>query len=351
METVYNRLCTSIDEICAAHPCVSAVPFGRSYLGRTIPALQLGGGGHRLLYLGGMTGSVRTAALLLRFVRDYAAAVQGGRRVAGIDISYLRNTRSITVVPLLNVDGAVLRCDGTDAENPLLERLSMMCSLPTPDPGEVCCASSDSANPFAGWVCNGRGVDLRRNFDASFAEAMASAGGIGGPGYPGMHPESEPDCAAAASFLRGAATTDLTLHFLDAADERTDAGRISWYGADHRTRSIAQILARDIDGKGYETASSGITCSTASAGSIGEWYRTRHSGPLLEITLPVSGIREVPRGEDAASMSGDARDAADHSCHALLDAASQNPGDTLANAALTLQYGKIRKLLFHGAVL
>ena len=343
METIYDTLCAAVDELCSLYRAegVRKMTFGHSYLGRAIPAIQLGEGSHRLLYLGGMTGSIRTGALLLRFVRDYAEAVQSGLRVAGIDISYLQHTRSITVVPVLNVDGAILRCDGTDDENPLLSRLLSVRAAEQSDGSSGCCEDV-AQNPFAQWVCNGRGVDLRCNFDADFTAAMTRAHGIGGAGFPGMHPESEPECAAAASYLRGAATTDLALIFGDGMDEENHAvGRISWSGFDHRTRSLAQILARDIDGRGYETDSVG------KYGSIGSWYRGLHAGPLLNITIPGTPVQTE---DEDGTCCAEACSCREH-LHALLAQESASPGDTLARAELALQYGKLRKMLFHGAVL
>lgn len=347
METIYETLCTSVDMLCTQYADIGIrkIQFGTSYLGRPIPALRLGEGSHRLLYLGGMTGSIRTAALLLRYVNDYAAAVRGGMRIAGIDISYLQHTRSITVVPQLNVDGAVLRCDGGDEKNPLLPRLLTMVETDT----------ANGENPFAHWVCNGRGVDLRYNFDADFAAAMSASHGIGGAGFPGMYPESEPECAAVAGYLRGAPTTDLTLVFGDGGDPLGDSdnfdtcthtGQIAWSGADHRTRALAQILSRDIDGRGYKTDSAGCH------GSLCDWYRTLHAGPLLHITLPCD--TPADDGEDASDVCP-FEHADREQLHALLrhngSAPGDMPGDTLARAALTLQYGKLRKMLFHGAVL
>ncbi len=347
METIYETLCTSVDALSTQYADIGIrkMQFGTSYLGRPIPALQLGEGSHRLLYLGGMTGSIRTAALLLRFAGDYAAAVRDGMRIAGIDISYLQHTRTITVVPQLNVDGAVLRCDGTDENNPLLQRLLTMTEAET----NGAPSSAAEANPFAHWVCSGHGVDLRYNFDADFAAAMSASHGIGGAGFPGMYPESEPECAAVTGYLRGAPTTDLVLVFGDGADtvgSCTVTGQIAWSGADHRTRALAQILSRDIDGRGYETDSAGCH------GSLGDWYRTLHAGPLLHITLP---CEMTPDSGDHSSGICPLDTADREQLHALLrhegGIPGDAPGDTLARAALTLQYGKLRKMLFHGAVL
>lgn len=330
METVYDSLCTSVAQLCAQYTeeSIHPITFGTSYLGRDIPAIQLGEGNHRLLYLGGITGDIRSSALLLRFVRDYAEAQKNGMRIAGIDISYLRHTRAITVIPMLNVDGAVLRCDGTDEKNPLLDRLRSM--IPC---GTTAAADGDV---FSHWICSGHGVDLRYNFDADFVSAMAQAHGIGGAGFPGMYPESEPECAAVAGYLRGTATTDLVLVFGEDPNGDTPDGCISYSSTDHRTRALASILARDIDGRGY-------ACTAQSAnGSLGSWYKTLHAGPLLNITLPSDTQNTADSGQSLCIHSHP---------HALLTDTCHVPGDTLAHATLTLLYGKLRKMLFHGTVL
>lgn len=326
-ETVYDTLCTTVDALCTAYAGggIRQEVFGTSYLGRPIPAIRLGEGSHRLLYLAGMTGSVCSAALLLHFVRDYAAAVESGGRIAGIDISYLEHTRSITVVPLLNVDGVVLRCEGADDKNPLLSRLLAM--------REAQSSEGDArTEAFAGWVCNGRGVDLRCNFDADFALAVAASSGIGGAGFPGMFPESEPECAAVTRYLRAASVTDLVLLLSDGRDEGCGGG-IRYCGSDHRTRNLAQILARDIDGRGYESTSAELR-----HGTLGAWYRTQNTGALLNVTVPDPCEGGGPEAEEAY-------------LHALRDSAASVPGDALAGAVVALQYGKLRKMLFHGAVL
>ncbi len=343
MNNIYDDFQGYMQTLGTRYPdCIRVVPFGESYIGREIPALRLGDGyGHRLLYVGGITGALSSTVLLLRFARDYAEAVAGGRRVAGIDISYLLHTRTVTVVPLLNPDGAVLRLHGTDDKNPLLDRL-------------IACRDSTTAhrtvtaeNPFSDLVTNGRGVDLRCNCDASFDECVRTSDGIGYAGFPGMHPESEPECAAVCRYLRAQPTTDLTLLFDDEDSggifgRLTHAGGGNSCGGDRRTAGIASILARDID------AGNCITGTSEPAGSFARWYRTRDAGPLLTLSAP--GVTEdgdafcpedatVARALLASAVGAD--DASSADC----------PGVGLSTAELALVYAKIRRALFHGAVL
>lgn len=382
--TIYDIYRTCLSAICkGSEPRQNADPFphfeslreisfGKSHIGRDIPALQLGeGGGHRILYVGGVTGGIYSAALLIRFARDYAEAVQSGGQIAGIDISYLYHTRTITVVPLLNPDGAMLRVHGTDTHNPLLERLLAYTGTPN-DGGR----HTPSENPFSGWVTNGRGVDLRCNCDADFDLCIQNAAGIGRAGYPGMHPESEPECAAVCRYLRACATTDLTL-FLGDEDADSAFGCITYPGGEHRTMSIAHILARDIDAK------SCITGISEAPGSFARWYKTLCAGPMLTmqgpggVTLPLIEEEEDGDGDThwkiaqallfaAAGIEGpnaipcvkDRRDIAADAAHTeeivsenISGEKEKQPGMTLAKAEFALRYGKIRKALFHGTVL
>ncbi len=346
MITIYDTLLTLTESLQSRHPdCIRITHFGNSYVGRRIPALQLGDGyGHRLLYVGGITGDLRSAALLLRFARDFAEAAGEGRRIAGIDISYLLHTRTVTVVPLLNPDGAVLRLHGEDESNPLLERLSAHRARKPSEQGE---------NPFADLVTNGRGVDLRANCDADFDECVSASNGIGFAHFPGMHPESEPECAAVCRYLRAQPTTDLTLLF-DDEEGGGSFGRITYAGGDNscggdrRVAGIASILARDID------AQRCITGISEPAGGFARWYRTLDAGPLLEVSVP--GLS----GDDATLFSqgcgeGDLPEIFRTLLSIAAGTASEpgetSPGTALLAAEFALGYAKIRRALFHGAVL
>lgn len=258
-----------LTELQRQFPFLELKEFGHTYLGRSIPALQLGEGTHKLLYVGGITCSLFSCELLLRFIKDYAEAVLNDRRISGIDISYVFNTRALTVVPMLNLDGAALRMHGTDEENPLLDKLKMQ-----------------NGDDFSLWEANGRGVDLRCNYDYEFASQMAKANGIGKPGFPGVHPESEPECAAVARFLR-TYSPDLTFLFHDAQQfpQKDETAKKRTFGkigyalepGSRRAYTVASILS------GY----SGYPAeSTALFGHAKDWYAKRNrGGAVYEITL------------------------------------------------------------------
>ncbi len=356
MNTVYDTLLVLIDQLCTQYPeYMQKTAFGKSYIGRSIPALQLGdGNGHRLLYIGGITGSITSGALLLRFARDYAEAVSmtdspiggsrsSGGRIAGIDISYLLHTRTITVVPLLNPDGAVLRHHGDDPKNPLLDRLRA-CRSPYTE------SDTDAAeHPFSDLVTNGRGVDLRANCDADFDECIRTSRGIGIAGFPGMHPESEPECAAVCRYLRALPVTDLTLLF-DDEDSGSPIGRLTYAGSgvscggDRRVAGIASILARDIDGGNCMT---GIS---ETPGSFELWYRTLGAGPMLRFAYP--GLRSSDSPFLSELRSPEAVRALLYTAAGYDDTdPAEIPGHALDSAEFALVYAKIRQALFHGTVL
>lgn len=285
----YDDYAERLSQLCGEYPGIpEKFTFGTSYLGREIPAVRLGTGAHRLIFIGGVGGAVFTTELLLRYLRDYADAVQSGRRICGIDVSYLFHTREITVVPLLNPDGAVLRAEGMDMKNPLMERLTVLAGAELPL-----------------WDTNGRGVDLRCNYDAQFDLCMQSGAGIGQRGYPGMHPESEPECAAVCRYLR-AGGLDLGIQFLDGVPG--EHGKIFWNsrgGADFRTRTIAKILSGHT-GYGLDDG--------FRPGSVKDFHRAQSAGPFFEIAC----VREC---------------------------------EEVSQALLALRYGQLQKLLFHSAVL
>lgn len=182
-----------LDELTEEYPCLSRSTLGRSVLGREIPLLRLGEGGTHLLYVGAHHGAEgMTAAFLLRFLSELLSARRSGRSVEGVDPAFLLSVRTLWIVPALNPDGVELVERGILSAGFLSERILRM---------------NGGSDDLSTWQANARGVDLNHNYDAGFRAykgVEASLGVLGGgpTRYSGDYPESEPETAALARFVR-----------------------------------------------------------------------------------------------------------------------------------------------------
>ena len=169
---------------------LTAGVLGRSILGREIPYFRLGTGARRILYIGAHHGSEwMTSILLLRFLNDFCSCYYAKKPSEGLDLSYLLETRSLYILPMLNPDGVTLSLGGGRGSL-LYER-------------EV---RQNGGEDFTHWQANARGVDLNHNYDAEFMtyKKWERENGItaGKTRYSGESPESEPESAALAAFIR-----------------------------------------------------------------------------------------------------------------------------------------------------
>ncbi len=193
----YETLQDDLTSLSARYPFLKLTTIGKSLVGRPLPLVILGEGKKSVLYVGAHHGMEWiTTMLLLQYIEEYCLAVQNNQMFFGLSASYLFQTRTVYVVPMLNPDGVELQVKGGDLENPLTDRLHAM-----------------SGGDYSRWQANGRGVDLNHNYDAGFAAYKAKEPSLGifggGPTrFSGDYPESEPETAALCSFIR---STDIGL--------------------------------------------------------------------------------------------------------------------------------------------
>jgi len=193
-ELSHSALMERLNEICVRYDFVKLSYIGRSLLGRPIPIITVGDDTARkgVLYVSTHHAAENICtSLMVRFIEEYAESVREGRYLYGINTRVLYKMRQIRIVPMLNPDGVEYRLHGVDDTNPLKERL-IKYNLESDD--------------FFDWSANGRGVDLNHNYDAYFGEykRLETDNNIS-PGktrYSGDAPESEPECAALASYIR-----------------------------------------------------------------------------------------------------------------------------------------------------
>ncbi len=250
----YKTMMDTLDLFLDTYPFLTVTPFATSLYGKMIPMVRLGEeeAPKTVLYVGahhGMEGI--TAALLLRFIKEYCEGMKTGAAVAGCRPRQLFSTRLLAIVPMLNPDGVDIALKGT-AASPIPEKLLAM---------------NNGSTDFTHWQANGRGVDLNHNYDAGFAEykPLEREAGIlgGGPTrYSGEAPESEPEVAALASYLRfdDSVSMILTLH---------TQGEEIYYTANGQCPPGAKSIARRLaEASGYTLAEpSGM----ASFGGLTDW--------------------------------------------------------------------------------
>lgn len=185
----HQAVAAAVQALSQQYPTATVGVLTRSILGNDIPIITLGKGKRAVLYVGAHRGTDSiTSGVLLDFTADLLRQHQRGATVFEYPMQYLLEERKFYIVPMLNPDGADYVAHGISVENPLYERVMRMQGSDAP----------------GAWQANARGVDLHHNYDAGFAAFRKRQGGAEGAfaGFGGEFPESEPETAALARFLR-----------------------------------------------------------------------------------------------------------------------------------------------------
>lgn len=250
------------------------IALGTTVENRKIPCFRIGNGNKRILYVGGHHGAEWiTATVLLFFLRELCAGI----RVCNVSPEWILQAVSLTVLPLLNVDGAVLQsCEKERKFDPFYEfhrRLNL------------------GNEDFSRWQANGRGVDLNHNYDYRFseykqAEASFSIFGPGSAKFSGAHAESEPETHALADLIRNECPTlILSLH---TQGEEIFAPVPA--GTEARGKKIALRASRLT---GYRLT---VPEGTAAYGGLCDWSATKLGIPSLTLECG-KGSNPLPPGE------------------------------------------------------
>ena len=269
----YDALIDICESLVREHPSLGMSYMGNSLLSRRIPMLSFGEGEGEVFYCAGHHGSEwLCSAVLLKFISELASLERAGRCMWGISLPYLRRSRRVTVLPMLNVDGVEISLHGAGDDCPMTERL----------------LRANGSSDFTRWQANARGVDLNHNYNARFYEykEQERAEGIFGAAptrWSGEYPESEPETAALANYLRY--RTPRLLLSLHSQGEVIygDTGEVE--GAD----AIASRLSA-YTGYALDTPEGGSAC-----GGLCDWYRA-------ELCLPAFTL-ECGRGENPLPTS------------------------------------------------
>ena len=92
-----------------AYPFLEIQTLASTAFGRPIQAVTIGDGSRRVLYSAAHHANEwLTAAVLLKFIEDYARALQDDAEIGGIRARQLYQDTAISLVPLVNPDGVDL---------------------------------------------------------------------------------------------------------------------------------------------------------------------------------------------------------------------------------------------------
>ena len=184
----------TLDALGAAYPFLQTELLARTAFGRPITAASLGRGDRRVLYSAAHHANEwLTATVLLKFLEDYAQALETDGTIGGVSARELYETATIYLVPMVDPDGVDLVTGAaTEAERAQAEGLAEFYpNIPFPD----------------GWKANLSGVDLNLQYPAGWltAREIKFAQGYTRPGprdFVGRFPLSQPEAQALADYTQ-----------------------------------------------------------------------------------------------------------------------------------------------------
>lgn len=276
-EIDHTLLLSALTELATKYDMIKMTTLGTSVMGRAIPALKIGNGEKKLLYVGCHHGMERiTSALLLKFLSELCEYFSAQNKIYGISPEYIFSTRTIYMIPMVNPDGAQIQLHGISPDSPFYESLERI----KPHDGYSC------------WQANARGVDLNHNYDAGFEEykKLEKERGItpGATRYAGEYPESEPETAAICSFIRALIPFKYIFTFHTQGEEIYSG----WRGH-HPPESIraGNVLAHH---SGYSLCEPSE--SPAGYGGLKDWYVDKFNLPAFTIECGL-GSNPLPASE------------------------------------------------------
>ena len=184
----------TLEALGAAYPFLQTELLARTAFGRPITGASMGRGDRRVLYSAAHHANEwLTATVLLKFLEDYAQALETDGTIGGVSARELYETATIFLVPMVDPDGVDLVTGAvTENEREQAESLAEFYpNIPFPD----------------GWKANLSGVDLNLQYPAGWltAREIKFAQGDTRPGprdFVGRFPLSQPEAQALADYTQ-----------------------------------------------------------------------------------------------------------------------------------------------------
>ena len=150
----------TIDAITARYPFCRSELLVRTAYGRPVRTLVIGSGPRKVFYSAAHHANEWiTTPVLLKFVEEFARAIEDGGEIGGVNAQNLAEAVTIYTVPMVDPDGVALV---TGEIRPGMPEYTVAQAI----------ADSFPAIPFPdGWKANLLGVDLNLNYPAGWRQA------------------------------------------------------------------------------------------------------------------------------------------------------------------------------------
>lgn len=282
-----SALCDeTIQEIVRTYPFCRSEILTTSAFDRPIRTLVIGNGERKVIYTAAHHANEWiTTPVLLKFVEEFAAAMESGGEIFGVNAGELAEKVTIYTVPMVNPDGVDLV---TGVIQPGQFQYEMAVRL----------SQNYPAIPFPdGWKANLLGVDLNLNYPAGWLQARENkfAQGYTRPGprdFVGRAPLNQMETRALAGYTEFI-DPDLVLAY------HTQGKVIYWQfedvfvpGARESGEKLAQVSGYSLEETPFESAFAGYK----------DWFikMFRRPGYTIEVgegvnPLPLSQFDEIYR--------------------------------------------------------
>lgn len=254
----YNKISEDIEKLCGKYVFAEFFSIGESVMGKPINCLKIGKGRRKLFLNGAHHGlEYLTAAMLMKFIGEYADATAENKNILGYNPRELSERTTLYVVPMVNPDGCDLAIHGINLENKYHREL----------------VKNVGILPFERvWQANIRGVDINHNYNACWQSVTDTPAPTK---YSGPNPESEPETQALVNLTKSA-DFDMVIAF------HSQGGEI-YYDFNGLTAPCSYYFAQKFgEVSGYSPE---IPSGSASFGGYKDWFIQEFSKPGFTVEI------------------------------------------------------------------
>lgn len=276
----------AILELVKTYPFLRTEVLTQSRYGRPVRTLTIGTGSRKVIYSASHHANEWiTTPVILKFIEEYAEALQNGGEIFGIPAREIAERATIYTVPMVNPDGVALVTGEIGPWTPEYERAAAI-------------GADFPAIPFPnGWKANLAGVDLNLQYPAKWLRAreIKFSQGFTRPAprdYVGRAPLNQPEARALAGYTEYI-DPDLVLAYHSQGKE------IYWTFLDYQVPGARELGERFAELSGYTLAEPAPESSFA---GYKDWFiqAFRRPGFTIEVgqgqnPLPIEQFDEIYR--------------------------------------------------------